>query len=96
MKEFDISYDEVENIAKELRARADKLQSILDDVTVKVNEVHNNAWQSNTAEMQLNEYNTLKSKYSAFYDKIKACADFLDNTVKSGREVDLGVQKEVN
>ena len=92
MKEFDISYDEVESIAKELRAKADKMQAILDDVTAKVNEVHNEAWHSSAAETHLNEYNILKSKYASFYEKVKACADFLDNAVKTGREIDSSVQ----
>ena len=96
MREFDISYDEVESIAKELRSKADKMQSILEEVTAKVNNVQNNAWQSETAQMYITEYNTLKGKYASFYDKVKTCADFLDNAVRSGREIDLGVQKQVN
>ena len=96
MKEFDISYDEVESIARELRAKADKMQSILEDVTVKINEVHNEAWHSSAAEVHLNEYNTIKNKYASFYDKVNACADFLDSAVKAGREVDAGVQNQIS
>ena len=96
MKEFDITYDEVEEIAKQLRAKADKMQAILDDVTTKVNEVHTDAWHSSAAEVHLNEYNTLKSKYAAFYEKVNSCADFLDNAVKAGREIDAGIQGHIN
>ncbi len=96
MKEFDITYDEVEQIAKDLRARADKMQAILDDVTSKVNEVHSEAWHSSAAEAHLAEYNTLKSKYANFYEKVIACADFLDNAVKAGREVDASIQNQAN
>ncbi len=92
MKEFDISYDEVENIAKELRAKANKIQAILDDITSKVNSVHTEAWHSSAAENHLNDYNALKSKYANFYEKVNACADFLDNAVKAGREIDASVQ----
>ena len=96
MREFDITYDEVEEIAKKLRAAADKMQAILDDVTVKVNDVHSEAWHSSAAEVHLSEYNTLKSKYSAFYEKVNSCADFLDNAVKAGREIDAGLQGQAN
>ena len=96
MKEFDISYDEVESIARELRAKADKMQAILDDVTVKINEVHSEAWHSSAAEAHLNEYNTIKNKYVNFYEKVNACADFLDAAVKAGREVDAGVQNQIS
>jgi uncharacterized protein YukE len=96
MKEFDISYDEVEQIANALRSKADKMQAILDDVTSKVNEVHNEAWHSSAAEIHLNEYNVLKSKYAAFYEKVKGCADFLDKAVKAGREIDAGIQNQAN
>ena len=96
MREFDISYDEVEQIAKDLRAKADKMQAILDDVTSKVNEVHSEAWHSSAAEIHFNEYNVLKSKYADFYEKVKNCADFLDNAVKAGREIDTSIQNQVN
>ena len=92
MKEFDISYDEVENIAKELRAKANKIQAILDDITSKINGVHTEAWHSSAAENHLSDYNALKSKYANFYEKVNACADFLDNAVKAGREIDASVQ----
>ena len=91
MKEFDISYEEVEKIASDLRSRADKMQAILDDITLKVNEVHSEAWHSSAAEVHLNEYNSLKSKYAVFYDKVISCADFLDKAVTAGREIESGI-----
>ena len=96
MKEFDISYDEVEKIASDLRSRAEKLKGILDDVTLKVNEVHNEAWHSSAAEMHFNEYNSLKSKYAAFYEKVINCADFLDKAVEAGREIEAGLANNAN
>ena len=91
MKEFDLSYDEVEKIASDLRARAEKMKGILDDVTLKINEVHNEAWHSSAAEAHFNEYNVLKSKYASFYEKVTGCADFLDKAVTAGREIEAGM-----
>ena len=96
MKEFDISYDEVEKIAGDLRSKAEKMKSILEDITLKVNEVHSEAWHSSAAEIHLNEYNTLKSKYSAFYEKVISCADFLDKAVIAGREIEAGITNSTN
>ena len=96
MREFDISFDEVEKIASDLRSRAEKMKSILDDITVKVNEVHSDAWHSSAAEVHLNEYNALKSKYSSFYEKVKGCAEFLDKAVTAGREIEAGLNNPTN
>ena len=96
MSEFNISFEEVEKIAKDLRDRANKIQAILDDVTSKIDAVHNDAWQSSAAETHLNEYNVLKSKYSSFYEKVIDCASFLEDAAKSGRETDTGIQNALN
>lgn len=96
MSEFNITFEEVERIAKDLRSRADKIQAILDDVTSKINSVHNDAWQSSAAETHLNEYNVLKAKYASFYEKVIDCAGFLEDAAKAGRETDTGIQNALN
>ena len=96
MREFDISYDEKEKIASDLKSRAEKMKAILDDITLKVNEVHSEAWHSSAAEVHLNEYNTLKSKYASFYEKVTACAEFLDKAVAAGREIEAGITSSSN
>ena len=96
MKEFDISYDEVEKIAEQLRTKSSKLKSILDDISTKINEVHTQAWNSAAAENHLREYNSLKAKYANFYEKVTNCADFLDKAVAAGRELEIGINKTSN
>ncbi len=92
MSEFSITFEEVEKIAADLRGRANKMQAILDDVTAKINAIHNEAWQSEAAETHLAEYNALKAVYSSFYEKVTECAKFLDDAVTAGRETDAGIQ----
>lgn len=96
MTEFSITFEEVEKIAADLRARANKMQAILDDVTSKINAVHNDSWQSSAAETHLNEYNVLKSKYASFYEKVIDCAEFLEQAAKAGRETDSGIQSALS
>ena len=96
MREFDISFDEVEKIASDLRSRAEKMKAILDDITLKVNEVHSEAWHSSAAEVHLSEYNVLKGKYASFYEKVNSCADFLDKAVTAGRELEAGITSSSN
>lgn len=94
-QEFSITYERVSEISKNLRKNADSMLNILEEVTERINSVHSNYWESSAATEHLNQYNTLKLKYDAFYQEVIKMADFLDNAVSANQEADTSVQNAI-
>ena len=81
--EFSISYEQVESIANTLKSSANKMQSILEDVSAKMTEVYGDAWKSNASNEHMAEYNRIKAKFENFYGEVTKCSNYLTTVVET-------------
>ena len=93
VEEFNISYSDVYKLKDDLLKHADTMRSILDEVTLAVNRVHSNSWESSASAVHLEEYNRLKKTYETFYGDVQNLATFLNAIVEGKQSDDTTVGK---
>lgn len=91
-----LSYDEISNIASQLDAKANNMESILNAVTTELNKIGNDGtWSGTAASSAKEDFDTLKAKFPEFKQAITDCATYLKNTVERYQAVDKAVSGQM-
>lgn len=86
---------ELAKAAASLREQVNNMQATLDEATQTINGTAA-SWESAAAENLRSRYDSLKSKFSDFYQAITNYAKFLDNTAASYESADKKIEERAN
>lgn len=87
-----VTYEQIEEIANNLRTYSKNMSDILTDITTEMNKVgQDGVWSGEAAESVKAEFSSLNAKFSTFYDTVNDCATHLDVVVNNYRSVDTAI-----
>ncbi len=75
-----INIEEAESVAREIQGTNNDLKNKLEEIERVINNMQN-AWQAATAEGTVSKFNSLKSQFNAYYDRVEGFANFILNDV---------------
>lgn len=88
-----LTYDQIRNIAEQLRSKSSSMKTILDNVTAQFNKIGDDSvWGGTAAEAKRAEFKSLAEKFDDFTEAINSCVNYLIKTVELYQSLDSKIQ----
>ena len=90
-----ITPEDLRSSASQIRTRIAKMKDNLDAASNEMTKTQS-SFESSAADTLRTQYETLKSKFGTFYEKMEDYAKFLDNTASEYETTDANIKKAAN
>ena len=96
MNEFEEKdYEGARNYANAVKANADNIMDIFNDIDATMNTLYSNNWSSTGAEDARSRYNTIRKNYEVFYEKVVAMKNHIYRITATNEEADKAANAAV-
>ena len=96
MNEFEEKdYERARATADAVKANADEIMNIFNDVDSTMNQLYGANWESSGAENAKDRYNEIRKNYQVFYDKVVAMKNHIYSVTAANEEADAAASNTV-
>lgn len=96
MNEFEEKdYEHARGTADAIKANADEIMNIFNDVDSSMNQLYGANWESCGADNAKNRYNEIRKNYEVFYEKVVTMKNHIYNVTAANEEADSAASSKV-
>ncbi len=96
MNEFEEKdYEGARNYANAVKANADNIMGIFEDIDATMNTLYSSNWSSTGAEDARGRYNEIRKNYEVFYEKVVAMKNHIYRITATNEEADKAANAAV-
>lgn len=96
MNEFqEKDYEGARNCADAIKANADNIMGIFDEIDGIMNNLYGSNWESSGAQGARDRYNEIRKNYEVFYEKVVAMKNHIYNVTAANEEADAAASQNI-